>query len=404
VLARQGTYLPFVTFGADAGLDRPSQYTPLGAAERQLEYSYGKHFPDPMPDVKVGFNFLWELDIWRELRNARDAAIQRSIAAAERRNAFVTKLVAEVAENYFKLMALDQRMEVLDRTIQLQQQSLEISEAKKAAGRGTELPVQRFQAEVRKNQSEKLIVQQEIIETENRINSSLNRFPQPIERVPAGFMDLSIPLNVGMPVQLLLNRPDVRQAEHEVTAAGLDVKSARAHFFPSVSIRSGVGFEAFNPAYLFNPGALIYNVAGELVAPVINKKAIQAEYIGANARQLQAVYNYQKVILDAFTEVVNRVSKAENYRVSLEIKKQQLDALDASVETAGKLFQSARVEYIEVLFAQRDMLEARMVLIETKKEQLAAIVTAYQALGGGGSALPLPAPPPKHRHWYKWWE
>ena len=131
------------------------------------------------------------------------------------------------------------------------------------------------------------------------------------------------------------------------------------------------------------PESLIYNVAGDLVAPLINKKAIQADYLSANARQLQSVYNYQRVVLNAFTEVINRVSKVENYRKSIEIKKQQLESLEASVDTATKLFQNARAEYMDVLFAQRDLMDARMVLIETKKQQLSAIVNAYQALGGG---------------------
>jgi outer membrane protein, multidrug efflux system len=189
---------------------------------------------------------------------------------------------------------------------------------------------------------------------------------------------------LGLPSQLLHNRPDIRQAERELVAAGLDVKVARAHFFPRLDITAGVGYEAFNPKYLFmTPDALIYNAAGNLVAPLINKKAIRAEYRSANARQLQSVYNYQRVVLNALTEVVNRVSKVENYRKSIEIKKQQLESLEASVESASKLFQNARAEYIEVLFAQRDLLEARLVLIETKKEQLSAVVNTYQALGGG---------------------
>ncbi len=113
---------------------------------------------------------------------------QRYLAAIEKRNYFVTRLVAEIAENYYRLMALDKRLETLDKTIELQEQSLEIAKAKKEAGRGTELAVQRFQAEVRKNQSEKLIVKQEIVEVENRINFLLNRFPEPVERMSAGIL------------------------------------------------------------------------------------------------------------------------------------------------------------------------------------------------------------------------
>ena len=139
----------------------------------------------------------------------------------------MTRLVAEVAENYYRLLALDQRLEILDKTIELQAKSLEVSKAFKDAGRLTELPVQRFQAEVRKNQSEKLIVQQEVIEAENRINFLTNRFPTPVDRVSAGFFDLTIrPLSVGLPSQLLLNRADIRQAERELAAAGLEVKVA----------------------------------------------------------------------------------------------------------------------------------------------------------------------------------
>ncbi len=147
---------------------------------------------------------------------------------------------------------------------------------------------------------------------------------------------------------------------------------------------------------------MIYNVAGDLVAPLINKRAIQAEYLTANAKQLQSVYNYQRVILNAFTEVVNRISKMENYSRSIEIKVQQLQALEASVDSAKRLFQNPRVEerveYLEVLLAQRDLRDARMDLIDTKREQLSAIVNAYQALGGGDLLLNSTWEPPQSHH------
>jgi multidrug efflux system outer membrane protein len=403
ILSRTGAFLPLAGLRAGAGMDKNSAFTPTGAAERQLEYRPGKHFPDVPGDYLVGLNVFMPLDIWRELRNARDAAAQRYIAAIERRNAFVTRMVADIAENYYALMALDTRLETLDGIIELQQQSLDVAKLRFETGRGTDLPVQRFQAEVRKNQSEKLIVKQEIIEVENRINFLAGRYPQPVERMSAGFLDLTIhALSVGLPAQLLQNRPDIRQAERELVAAGLDVKVARAHFFPRLDISGVVGYQAFNPKYLFYPEAIIANVAGELTAPLINKAAIKAEYRTANARQLETVYNYQRVILNAFTEVINRVSMAENYRKSIEIKKRQLEALVTSVDVATKLFQAVRVEYIEVLFAQRDLLDARTVLIETKRRQLSAIVNAYQALGGGNSlSLPAETGIMKPGHWWK---
>ncbi|MHC4880957.1 MAG: TolC family protein, partial [Planctomycetota bacterium] len=122
----------------------------------------------------------------------------------------------------------------------------------------------------------------------------------------------------------------------------------------------------------------------DLVGPLINRRAIEADYCSANAAQLQSIYNYQRTVLTAHIEVVNHMTKVENYRQSIEVKKQQLAALEASVNAANQLFQNARAEYVEVLLAQREMMEARMLLIETKQQQLGAIVNAYQALGGGG--------------------
>jgi outer membrane protein TolC len=156
----------------------------------------------------------------------------------------------------------------------------------------------------------------------------------------------------------------------------------------------GVGYTALNPRYLFlTPESLIYGVAGQLVAPLINKRAIQADYMNANARQLQALYEYQRKLLNAFTEVVNRVAMVQNFGQSIELKKQQVQSLVEAVDSATKLFVNARAEYIEVLFAQRDMMDARLILIDTKRQQLSAIVNAYQALGGGDLFTKPPKPP-----------
>ncbi|APZ93902.1 Cation efflux system protein CusC precursor [Fuerstiella marisgermanici] len=386
VFARSGEYRPFVTLGAGAGIEKSSRFSRDGAVEDLLQAAPGRGFPEPLPDFLVGANVSWELDIWNKLRNAQSAACMRYLGSREGRNYIVTRMVAEVAESYYELLAFDNRLMTLEKTIEIQEHSLEIAKAKKAAGRGTELAVQRFQAEVRKNQSDRLIIQQEIVEAENRINFLLGRYPQPVERASVEYIDLNLnALSAGLPSQLLQNRADIRQAERNVAAAGLDVQVARARFYPSLGLRAGVGLNAFNMKYLLStPESLIYNATLDLVGPLINKRAIKADYCSANAAQLQAIYDYQQTVLTAHIEVVNHMTKVENYRQSIEIKKQQLAALEASVDTASKLFQNARAEYVEVLLAQREMMEARMLLIETKQQQLAAVVNAYQALGGGG--------------------
>ena len=394
ILSRQGAYLPFMTIGGNTGFDRSSRYTRDGAVDDQLTFPR-RGIPNPLPNTLLSLDFFWTPDIFGVLHTAQYAAQLRYIAATERRNFQVTRVIADVATNYYQLTAFDARLSVLDQNIALQQRSLRFAELSKEAGVGNELAVQRFQAEVRRNQSEKLLVNQDIIEAENRINFLINRFPQPVERLSATFLEQNIHvLSAGVPAQLLANRADIRQAERELEAAGLDVRVARFRFYPVLTITAGIGTEAFNPKYLFTPEALVANLVGSLAAPLINKKAIQADYMTANARQLQSVYNYQRVVLDAFTEVVNRLRAAENYRKSIEIRRQQLTALELAVEAANRLYQNAQADYIDVLFAQRDLLEARTVLIDTKRQQLQAIVNAYQALGGGGAPTPVPATGP----------
>jgi NodT family efflux transporter outer membrane factor (OMF) lipoprotein len=402
VTATRGAYWPTVGVRAGLGWDRNSRFTPLGAAEKELEFLPGRRFPATPGDWRLGLSWFWPLDIWRELRNTRDAAIQRYAAALERRNAFVTRLVAEIAQEYFRLLALDQRLIILDRIIQFQQDSLKVAQANLDAGRDTDLPVRRFEAEVRKNQSEKLIVRQEIVEVENRINALVGRPPQPVPRNSAAFLDWPIPpLSLGVPTQLLLHRPDVRAAERELAAAGLDIRVARARFFPRVDIIGTVATQAFHPKYLFQPEALVLTAAAELAAPLINRTALQAEFRTANARQLQALYEYQRIIIQATIDVVNRMSMVQNFTQSLQLQQQQLQALEAAVVVATKLWQFPRekrqVDYLDVLTSQRDLLEARNRLIDIKLQQLSAVAGLYQALGGGTVIVCPPAdaaPPP----------
>jgi len=191
-------------------------------------------------------------------------------------------------------------------------------------------------------------------------------------------------LQTGIPSQLLTNRPDIRQAELELAAAKLDVQVAKAQFYPSLGISAGVGYNAFSPTYLFHtPESVLYSLAGELVAPLINRNAIKAAYSNANAKQIQAVYNYEKTIVNAYVEVANQVSKIDNLQKSYELKSKQVDALTQSITISNDLFRNARADYMEVLLTQRDALESKFELIETRMAQMKAKVNIYQALGGG---------------------
>jgi outer membrane protein TolC len=158
---------------------------------------------------------------------------------------------------------------------------------------------------------------------------------------------------------------------------------AKARFYPSLSISAGVGYQAFNPSYLVKPESLLYSLAGELAAPLINRNAIKAEYYSANSKQVQAVYNYERTILNAYVEVANQVAKISNTEKAYDLKSKQVDALNQSIDISNDLFMSARADYMEVLMTQRDALESKFELIETKMQQMNATVNIYRALGGG---------------------
>ncbi|MCU7550712.1 TolC family protein [Chitinophagaceae bacterium LB-8] len=382
---RQGAILPSVGAKLGIGVEKVGRYTSQGAGDATTEIKPGKEMPDPLTDVTAAAYANWEVDIWKKLHNAKKAAISRYLSTVEGKNFVITNLVAEVANSYYELMALDNQLEIVRQTIELQKNALEIVKIQKEATRATELAVQKFQAEVLKTQAMEFDILQRIKETENRINFLLARYPQAIPRDQSSFMGL-IPATVksGIPSQLLSNRPDIKQAELDLAAAKLDVQVARAEFYPSFGISAALGFQAFKPTYLVKlPESLLYSLAGDLAGPLINKSAIKAEFNNANARQLQAMYNYERSILNAYLEVSTQLSNIDNLGKSYDLKSKEVNTLTNSIDIANDLFKSARADYFEVLMTQRDALESKLELVETKKEQLNAVVNIYRDLGGG---------------------
>lgn len=383
--AKSGEYLPFVNLRAGAGIEKSGKHTRNGAVEEQLEIGPGERFPEPLPNFTVGAEISWEVDIWRKLRNATDAAALRYLSTIEGTRFMVTNVVAELASSYYELMAMDNLLVALDTNIQIQRRALQTIEYQKQAAQATELAVKKFEAEVAKNEGHRFEVVQSITEIENRINYLLGRYPQHVPRSSQNFLSmLTDSVHAGYPSQLLENRPDVKQASLQLKAADLDIDVAKARFYPSLGITAGVGYQAFNPKFLFStPESMIYDLAGELLMPVLNRSAIKSAYFTAGAHQIQAAYDYERTILNAYIEVANQLSKINNLRQSYERKTKQVDALATSVDVANSLFTSARADYMEVLMTQRDALEAKMELIETKAQQMRAHVDVYRALGGG---------------------
>lgn len=385
IRVRKGALLPTVGLRAGTGVEKVGRYTSQGAGDATTEIKPGMETPDPLTDFSLAAYANWEVDIWKKLRNSKKAAVSRYLSSIEGKKFVQTNLIAEVADSYYELLSLDNQLAVIQQNIKLQNNALDIVKVQKEAARTTELAVQKFQAEVLASQSMEFETLQKIKETENRINFLLGRYPQEIKRDQSNFLSMQpVGVNSGIPSQLLDNRPDVKQAELELAAAKLDVKTARAEFYPSLDISASYGLQAFKSSYLFTfPESVLYSLAGDITAPLINRNAIKAEFNNANARQLQAMYNYERTVLNAYLEVSNQLSKITNLDKSYTLKSQQVEALNKSIDVAGDLFKSARADYFEVLMTQRDALESKLELIETKQEQLNASIHVYRDLGGG---------------------
>ncbi len=381
----KGAMLPSVNTNLATLQRRFGYYTMDDAGNRVTEITPGQLIPTHLPDYFVGLQANWEIDIWGKLRNKKKAAFLRYLGSKEAVNLVKTNLIAEIANAYYELLALDVELDIIDETIRIQMDMLEIFEVQKQSGVTNELAIKQFQAQVLNSKNLKYELLQKINENNNKISFLLGQYSQPIIRNKTNFNTQNpMLIKAGIPSQLLRNRPDIRQTEFDLMASKLNVKAAKAAFYPSFIITGNVGFQAFNTSYLFvSPQSLAYNVLGNLTAPFINRSGIKAQFNTAKANQIEAMYKYQKTILNAYVEVSNEISNIKNLENMYKLKTEEVSTLENSISIATDLFKSGRASYFEVLMTQRSALESKLDLVTAKKRQYNASVNIYKALGGG---------------------
>jgi outer membrane protein, multidrug efflux system len=383
VKERQAAYLPQVGLGAGASYIRPSENTPEGVLDKIIERGF---FRNPDFNLNLGPSLSWEVDIWKKLRTAKEAARLRMIAQYEVRNFLISRLVTEIALNYYELMALDTSLKILDANISIQEAAFLKMQALKRYAKANQLAVNRFEAQLNKTKSQRAETSQSIVEKENRLKFLSGIYGEaPIVRHSDQFMTLPVhELQTGVPAQLLENRADIRQAEAAIKAAKLDLKSVKAQLYPNLTIQAGTGFSGFDPQLLFRaPQSLFYNVTGGFTVPLINRKALIARIQTADAYQTQTVLTYEQTLLKAYTDVLNQESNIRNMQQAFDTKKREVVLLEESIGTANMLFKYAKATYVEVLLTQEEKLNAEKELVEVKMNLVGSRVNLYRALGGG---------------------
>jgi multidrug efflux system outer membrane protein len=380
--------LPSVSIAANAGLEKYGDYTQNGVGNYDTNLSQNindkQRIPNPVPNYFLGFQSSWEVDLWGKLSSQKKAAFARFLASQSGYRLVTTALTAQIAGLYYQLLAFDTELAIIKKNITLQENALDIVKIQKLGGRATELAVQQFEAQLLRTKGLQYTTVQQITETENQLNFLTGSFKGRVSR-DTSIMKIKLPtvIGAGIPSQLLLNRPDIRAAELELTAMNADIKVARASFFPTLTLTPYVGYNSFNAGLLFNPLSFTYGLIGGFTAPIFNRKAIKAEYERTIAEEKIAVYNYQKTILSGFQEVNNNLSGIDNYNHAFDLKQQELQALNNALSVANDLYVVGRANYLEIITAQRSVLDAELELANIKRSIFLSSVNLYQAVGGG---------------------
>jgi outer membrane protein, multidrug efflux system len=388
VAQRKGAFLPSVNGVVSAAADRYGDYTLNGVGNFDTNLSPNINKDQKIPvspttDMFVGFTSTWEIDLWGKLRHLKKAAQAELLATEKGKQLLITSLVATLAEGYYTLLGLDAELKIVRKNIELQKKAVEIVEAQKIGGRANELAVQQFRAQLLNTRGIEFRILQQRVQIENELNAIAGSYPKRIDRDTSLPESVAVAIEAGLPASLLSARPDVQQAEYELQMMKENVQAARAAFLPSLTLNPYVAFNAFTPSLLFKGGSLAYGVAGGLTAPLFQQRQLRSQFVMANAASKEAVYNYQQKLLNAYSEVVTNMNAVDNNKQAHTLKLQEVQELYAAVTSARELYLTGYATYLEVITAQKNVLEAELALNEQKKNIYISLIQLYRSLGGG---------------------
>lgn len=339
----------------------------------------------PTKTYSLGASASWELDFFGKLTNAK----RRERAALEQSEAYrqvvQTQLIATVAESYYTLLMLDEQVAVTTETVESWKEYIRSLKALMRAGQADRATVNQAEASRLDAEASLLDLKQQVTETENTLCALLFWTPQPVARGTLGEVDFPESLSVGVPLNLLANRPDVWQAEAVLKQAFYATNQARSSFYPSVTLSGSAGWTNSGGSLVTNPGAWLLQAVGSLVQPLFQRGQLMANLKISKTQQEEALLQFQQTLLDAGAEVNNALSQWQTARQKTVLDREQVEHLKDALRDTELLMEHGTTNYLEVLTARQSLLVARLSLVADRNAEIKSVITLYHALGVGNN-------------------
>lgn len=324
----------------------------------------------------------WEIDLFGKVTNAKREALAALEGSRAYRQAVETQLIATIANSYYMLLMLDRQLIISEQTLITWKETEHSIEALKRAGKSNDAAVLQAKANRLALEASVVSIRKSIRETENGLSALLADTSHDIMRGALQKQQFPDTLSAGLPVQLLANRPDVRQAEWNLAQAYYATNAARSAFYPSLTLSGSTGWTNNVGGVVVNPGSWLFSAVGSLMQPLFNKGTNIANLRQAKARQEEALLLFQQSLLDAGKEVNNALTRWQSAHIRMDYVNQQIMTLQEAVRKTELLMQHTSINYLEVLTARQRLLEAELTQAQDKFEEIQGVIDLYHAVGG----------------------
>jgi len=325
----------------------------------------------------------WETDIWGKLSAQRRASYASYLATVEAQKAVQSEVVATLATAYYQLLMLDEQKKVLEQTIDFRQKSLETTKSLKEAGSTTEVATKQIEALVYNAQAQLVTIGNSIWALENTICVLLGEEPHAIERTTLAEQQFPTEFKQGYAAKLLQNRPDVARAELSLRNAFELTNIARAAFYPTLTLSARGGISSTELDTWISAKSIFANFVAGLAQPILNRRQIRTQYEVQQIAQETALLNFKKAVLSAGKEVSDAMQNFSTQTEFIELKTKEMKAYQEATDYSKQLFDSGMVNYLEVITAEVNRLNAELSVANAQFTRMQYGITLYKALGGG---------------------